>query len=154
APLYVMGRSIEPVLADNGVRTDSTLEKLGRLKPMFERHHGTVTAGNSSQLTDGAVAMLVASEEAVDRHGWQPLGRLVDYANTGCDPRRMGLGPVRAIDALMHRTPHKLSDMDVVEINEAFAAQVLTVLQCLQDPGCARRAGLEAPLGEISDEQL
>lgn len=154
APLYVLGKSVEPVLTDNGVRTDSTLEKLGRLKPLFERHHGSVTAGNSSQLTDGAVAMLVASEQAVARHGWQPLGRLVDYAYTGCDPRRMGLGPVRAMDALMHRTPHKLADMDVVEINEAFAAQVLAVLECLKDAGCARLAGLEAPLGEISEERL
>lgn len=154
SPLYIMGHGLEPVLADNGVRDDSTLEKLGRLKPLFDRHHGTVTAGNSSQITDGAVAMLVASEEAVKRHGWQPLGRLVDYAYTGCDPRRMGLGPVRAMDAVLHRTNQKLSDMDHVEINEAFAAQVLAVLQCLKDPASARRAGLEAPLGEIPDEVL
>ncbi len=154
SPLYIMGHGVEPVLADNGVRDDSTLEKLGRLKPLFDRHHGTVTAGNSSQITDGAVAMLVASEEAVKRHGWQPLGRLVDYAYTGCDPRRMGLGPVRAMDAVLHRTNQKLSDMDHVEINEAFAAQVLAVLQCLKDPASARRAGLEAPLGEIPDEVL
>lgn len=154
SPLYIIGHGVEPVLADNGVRDDSTLEKLGRLKPLFDRHHGIVTAGNSSQITDGAVAMLVASEEAVKRHGWQPLGRLVDYAYTGCDPRRMGLGPVRAMDAVLHRTNQKLSDMDHVEINEAFAAQVLAVLQCLKDPASARRAGLEAPLGEIPDEVL
>ena len=154
SPLYIMRQGVEPVLTDNGVRDDSTLEKLGRLKPLFNRHHGTVTAGNSSQITDGAVAMLVASEEAVKRHGWQPLGRLVDYAYTGCDPRRMGLGPVRAMDAVLHRTNQKLSDMDHVEINEAFAAQVLAVLQCLKDPASARRAGLEAPLGEIPDEVL
>jgi acetyl-CoA acetyltransferase family protein len=154
APLYLLGRSVEPVLADNGVRTDTSLEKLGRLKPLFERHHGSVTAGNSSQLTDGAVAMLVASEEAVARHGWQPLGRLVDYAYTGCDPRRMGLGPVRAMDALLHRTPDTLADMDVVEINEAFAAQVLAVLECLKGATSARRAGLEAPLGEIDEDRL
>jgi acetyl-CoA acetyltransferase family protein len=154
SPLYVMGRGVEPVLTDNGVRDDSSLEKLARLKPLFDRHHGTVTAGNSSQITDGAVALLVASEEAVKRHGWQPLGRLVDYAYTGCDPRRMGLGPVRAMDAVLHRTNQKLSDMDHVEINEAFAAQVLAVLQCLKDPASARRAGLEAPLGEIPDEVL
>ncbi|TDU70765.1 acetyl-CoA C-acetyltransferase/acetyl-CoA acyltransferase [Prosthecobacter fusiformis] len=154
APLYVMGKSVEPVLADNGVRVDTTLEKLSRLKPMFERHHGSVTAGNSSQLTDGAVALLVASEEAVARHGWQPLGKLVDYAYTGCDPRRMGLGPVRAMDALMHRSNHKIGDMDTIEINEAFASQVLTVLECLKDTACARRAGLETALGEIDEERL
>ncbi|HEY1081156.1 MAG TPA: thiolase family protein [Prosthecobacter sp.] len=154
APLYVVGHNVEPVLTDNGVRGDTTLEKLARLKPLFDRHNGSVTAGNSSQVTDGAVAMLVASEEAAARHGWQPLGRLTDYAFTGCDPRRMGLGPVRAMDAVFHHTHLGLDDMDLVEINEAFAAQVLAVLKCLKDPASARRSGLEAPLGEIPDEKL
>jgi acetyl-CoA acetyltransferase family protein len=154
APLYLMGSEVKPVLADNGVRADSTSQKLARLQPLFDRRHGTVTAGNSSQVTDGAVALLVASEEAVERHGWQPLGRLVDYAYTGCDPRRMGLGPVRALDAVMHRSGRSLTDMDLVEINEAFAAQVLAVLRCLKDPASARRAGLDGPLGEIPEERL
>jgi acetyl-CoA C-acetyltransferase/acetyl-CoA acyltransferase len=149
-----MGDGFTPVLADNGIRSDSSMEKLARLKPIFDRHHGTVTAGNSSQVTDGAVALLVASEEAVVRHGWKPLGRLVDYAYTGCDPRRMGLGPVRALDAVVHRTGKALGDADLVEINEAFAAQVLAVLQCLKDPASARRAGLDGPLGEIDEERL
>jgi acetyl-CoA C-acetyltransferase/acetyl-CoA acyltransferase len=154
APLYVMGREVKPVLADNGIRSDSSLEKLASLKPLFNREHGTVSAGNSSQITDGAVALLVASEEAVMRHDWQPLGRLIDYAYTGCDPRRMGLGPVRAIDAVLHRTGLKLDDMDIVEINEAFAAQVLAVRQCLKNPASARRAGLDEPLGDIPEEKL
>ncbi len=154
SPLYVMGREVNPVLADNGIRTDSSMEKLARLKPMFDREHGTVTAGNSSQITDGAVALLVASEEAMIRHDWQPIGRLVDYAYTGCDPRRMGLGPVRAMDAVLHRTGLKLDDLDVIEINEAFAAQVLAVRQCLKDPASARRAGLDAPLGDLPEEKL
>lgn len=153
-PLYVMGREVQPVLADNGIRTDSAMDKLARLKPMFDREHGTVTAGNSSQITDGAVALLVASEEAMIRHDWQPIGRLVDYAFTGCDPRRMGLGPVRAMDAVLHRTGLKLDDLDVIEINEAFAAQVLAVRQCLKDPASARRAGLDAPLGDLPEEKL
>ena len=153
-PLYVMGREVQPVLADNGIRTDSSMEKLAGLKPMFDPEHGTVTAGNSSQITDGAVALLVASEEAMIRHDWQPIGRLVDYAYTGCDPRRMGLGPVRAMDAVLHRTGMKLDDMDIIEINEAFAAQVLAVRQCLKDPASARRAGLDGPLGDIPDEKL
>lgn len=153
-PLYVMGREVQSVLADNGLRTDTSLEKLGKLKPLFDRDLGTVTAGNSSQITDGAVALLVASEEAVNRHGWQPLGRLVNYAYTGCDPRRMGLGPVQAMDAVLHRSGLRLSDLDLVEINEAFAAQVLAVRQCLKDAASARRAGLDAPLGDIPEEQL
>lgn len=154
APMYILNGGCHPVLGDNGIRPDSSAEKLARLSPLFDRRNGTVTAGNSSQITDGAVALLVAGEDAVRRHGWQPLGRLVDYAYTGCDPRRMGLGPVRAIDALLHRTHGKLGDVDVVEINEAFAAQVLAVLQCLKDPASARRAGLEAPLGEMDDARL
>jgi acetyl-CoA C-acetyltransferase/acetyl-CoA acyltransferase len=153
-PLYVMGREVQTVLADNGIRTDSSMEKLAGLKPLFDREHGSVTAGNSSQITDGAVALLVASEEAMIRHDWQPIGRLIDYAYTGCDPRRMGLGPVRAVDAVLHRAGMKLDDMDIIEINEAFAAQVLAVRQCLKDPASARRAGLDGALGDIPDEKL
>lgn len=154
SPIYVMGREIVPVLADNGMRPDSSLEKLGRLKPLFAREGGTVTAGNSSQVTDGAAALLVAGEEAVKRHGWQPLGMLTNYVYTGCDPRRMGLGPVRAIDLLLHRSGRQLDELDVIEINEAFAAQVLAVRQCLKNPASARRAGLEQPLGDLREDQL
>lgn len=154
SPIYVMGREVVPVLADNGMRPDSSLEKLGRLKPLFAREGGTVTAGNSSQVTDGAAALLVAGEEAVKRHGWQPLGMLTNYVYTGCDPRRMGLGPVRAIDLLLHRSGRQLDDLDVIEINEAFAAQVLAVRQCLKNPASARRAGLEQPLGDLREDQL
>lgn len=140
--------------ADNGVRPDSSLEKLAKLKPLFDRDYGTVTAGNSSQLTDGAVALLVCSEDALRHHGWTPIGKLTHYSSTGCDPARMGLGPVRAIDAVLHRSGDKLDAFDVIEINEAFAAQVLAVLKALQDKDCARRAGLEAPLGEIDPTRL
>lgn len=142
------------VLEDNGIRPHSSLEKLANLPPLFEKRHGTVTAGNSSQITDGAVALLVASEEKVEQLGLEPLGRLVDYAATGCDPARMGLGPVQAIDRLLARNPFTLQDFDVVEINEAFAAQVLAVLKGLSDPACARRCGLEEPLGEMDPAKL
>jgi acetyl-CoA C-acetyltransferase/acetyl-CoA acyltransferase len=147
-----LGKTV--VSTDNGIRADSSLEKLGRLKPLFDNVAGTVTAGNASQVTDGAVAMLVASEEAAAAHGWRPLGRLVSYAATGCDPMRMGLGPVRAMDVALHRSGWKLRDADVVEINEAFAAQVLAVMKCLADPASARRAGLEAPLGELDPAKV
>lgn len=154
APLYLADHGFQPVLDDNGLRADSSAEKLARLRPLFDRDHGSVTAGNSSQVSDGAVALLVAGDAAVARHGWQPLGRFSAYASTGCDPRRMGLGPVRALDALLHRTGLRLDQADVIEVNEAFAAQVLAVLQCLKEPASARRAGLDGPLGEIADEQL
>lgn len=143
----------EAVIADNGIRPDSSMEKLAKLQPMFDRE-GSVTAGNSSQITDGAVALLVASEAKVEQMGWKPLGRLVDYAFTGCDPKRMGLGPVRAMDTLLRRAHLKLEEADLIEINEAFAAQVLAVLKCLSDPASARRCGLESPLGEVDREKL
>ncbi len=157
---HLLHQEIAPVLGhnviatDNGVRADSSLEKLARLNPIFDPLSGSVTAGNSSQLTDGAVAMLVATEEAAAAHHWKPLGRLVSYAATGCDPVRMGLGPLRALDAALHRSGWKLGAADVIEINEAFAAQVLTVMKCLADPASARRAGLEAALGEIDPAKI
>lgn len=157
---HLLNQEIAPVLGrhvistDNGVRADSSLEKLGKLKTIFESNTGTVTAGNSSQLTDGAVALLVATEEAAAAHNWKPLGRLVSYSATGCDPARMGLGPVRAMDSALHRSGWKLDDMDVIEINEAFAAQVLAVMKCIADPACARRSGLEAPLGQLDPSRV
>ena len=157
---HLLNQEIAPILGktiastDNGIRADSSLDKLAKLKPLFDSLTGTVTAGNASQVTDGAVALLVASEEAAAAHGWKPLGRLVSYAATGCDPMRMGLGPVRAIDAALHRAGWRLSDADVIEINEAFSAQVLAVMKCLADPASARRAGLEAALGEIDPAKV
>ncbi|MCB1224864.1 MAG: thiolase family protein [Verrucomicrobiales bacterium] len=139
---------------DNGIRTDSTPERLARLKPVFDPRYGSVTAGNSSQITDGAVALIVGSEEAAAQFGWSPLGWLVDSVTVGCDPARMGLGPALAIDALLHRHRLSLDDIDIIEINEAFAAQVLAVLRALSDPIAARRAGLESPLGEIEPSRL
>ncbi len=153
-PVYAGGVHRSTISADNGIRSDSSMDKLAKLKPMFDTRTGSVTAGNSSQITDGAVALLVASEEAVALHGWKPIGRLVDHAFTGCDPARMGLGPVQAINAVLHRTGSRLDELDVIEINEAFAAQVLAVLKCLKDPASARRAGLDEPLGEIDDHRL
>ncbi|MGI8601615.1 MAG: thiolase family protein [Verrucomicrobiales bacterium] len=114
------------VTADNGVRPDSTLEKLAKLAPAFLNHGcGTVTAGNSSQITDGAVALLVMSASRAQALGLEPLGRIERYAYAGCDPRRMGLGPVNAIE----KAGRPVGDADVVELNEAFAAQSLAVLQ-------------------------
>ncbi|HUF62374.1 MAG TPA: thiolase family protein [Verrucomicrobiales bacterium] len=144
----------KPVSQDNGPREDSTPEKLSRLRPVFDRKTGSVTAGNSSQITDGSVALLAGSEAAGKRLGLEPIGRLVGWAYTGCDPKRMGLGPVQAIAAANARTKLGIGDADVIEINEAFAAQVLAVLKALRDPEAGRRAGLDSPLGEIPLEKL
>jgi len=124
-PVYVNGKAITE---DNGPRADTSVAALGKLKPVFDRRYGTVTAGNSSQISDGAVALLVMTEEKAGELGFnQPLGRLADYAYTGCDPARMGLGPVSAI----RKIDRPLAEADLVEINEAFAAQVLAVLKIL-----------------------
>ena len=103
------------------------------MRPIFEKH-GTVTAGNSSQVTDGAAALLVMGEDRAKDLGLEPLGYLTGYAYAGCDPARMGLGPVFALEKLEKRVGKKLEDADVVEINEAFAAQVLAVQKRLRSP--------------------
>ena len=122
------------ITADNGVRENQTREALAKLRPSFDREMGTVTAGNASQITDGAVALLAMSERRADSLGIEPLGFLESYAYTGCDPKRMGLGPVSAIARASLPMGLKPEDADVIEINEAFAAQVLAVLRSI-DPG-------------------
>lgn len=122
------------VTKDNGPRDDSTVQRLGRLRTVFDRQ-GTVTAGNSSQITDGAGALLLMTETGIDKTGCTPIGKIVDYAYAGCDPSRMGLGPVKAIEKLGEQsTRFKIENMDLVEINEAFAAQVLACQKQLKIP--------------------
>jgi len=129
-PVFIGGKAL---LRDNGPRSDQSMSVLGNLRPVFEKY-GTVTAGNSSQITDGAVALLLMTESRARELGFQPLGVLTAYAYAGCDPARMGLGPVAAIERLTKFSPLTLADADLVEINEAFAAQVLAVLSRLK-PG-------------------
>ena len=148
APVPSKGKSIA---SDNGIRDDSTPERLARLRTIFDRQTGTVTAGNSSQITDGAVALLVGSEAAASRLGLEPLGRLISYAYSGCDPARMGLGPVNAIALAKQRCGLGPEDADLVELNEAFAAQALAVLSALRDPS---RCGLDSSPGAIEEEKL
>ncbi len=115
------------IARDNGPRSDQSMSVLGGLRPIFEKY-GSVTAGNSSQITDGAVALLVMTETRAKELGCTPLGALTSYAYTGCDPARMGLGPVSAIAKANQLSGLQIADADLVEINEAFAAQVLAVL--------------------------
>jgi acetyl-CoA C-acetyltransferase/acetyl-CoA acyltransferase len=123
-PVYL---HVHTIAKDNGPRSDQSMSVLGGLRPIFEKY-GTVTAGNSSQITDGAVALLVMTEARAAELGCKPIGALTGYAYTGCDPARMGLGPVSAIAKANQLTGLKVDDADLVEINEAFAAQVLAVL--------------------------
>lgn len=113
------------MLQDEGVRDGQNVEALAKLKPYFDRKAGTVTAGNSSQITDGAAGLLLMTESRAKALKLKPLGYLVDSAYAGLDPHRMGLGPVYATQALFKKTGAKLKDVDLLEINEAFAAQVI-----------------------------
>jgi acetyl-CoA acyltransferase len=113
---------------DEGPRKDTSIEALARLRPVFSQS-GSVTAGNSSQTSDGAAFVMVASEEMVKRHQLKPIARLVSYATAGVDPRIMGIGPVKAIPAALKAANLSLNDIDLIELNEAFASQSLAVIR-------------------------
>jgi 3-oxoadipyl-CoA thiolase len=121
---------VEDITVDEGPRADTTLELLAKLKPVF-KPGGTVTAGNSSSLNDGAAAVLLAAEPALERYGLEPLARLVASGVAGVEPHRMGIGPAPALSKAVERASWKLDDLEVVELNEAFAAQSLAVLRQL-----------------------
>ena len=140
---------------DDGVRPDSSPDKLAKLKPAFEPPFGKVTAGNSSQITDGATWVVLASEAAVKEHGLEPLAEIVDSRWSALDPRIMGLGPVLSATDLLRAHDMTLSDVPIWEINEAFAAQVLACLAAWQDDDFRRQAlGLEGDFGQIDRERL
>lgn len=140
---------------DDGVRPDSSAKALSGLKPVFERPYGNVTAGNSSQITDGASWTILASEEAVREHGLEPLARIVDAHWAGLDPSIMGLGPVVSMAGLLKKRGLTLSDIDLFELNEAFAAQVLACLRAFEDEKVGREVlGFDGALGSISRDRL
>lgn len=116
------------IAADNGMRADSSMERLAKLKPFFDKPFGAVTAGNSSQITDGAAYMILASEEAVKKFNLKPRAKIVDVAWVGVAPEVMGMGPAVAIQTLMQQQQCELSSIDYWEINEAFSAQILGCL--------------------------
>lgn len=134
-PVEVPGRkgTVTRVTEDEHPRADTTAESLAALKPAF-RKDGTVTAGNSSGVNDGAAALLLANETAVSQHGLRPLARIVGFASAGVAPRVMGFGPVPAVHKLLAQTGLRTSDFDVIELNEAFAAQGLAVTRALGLP--------------------
>ena len=142
------------IVSDNGPRENQTMEALAKLKPVFDRKTGSVTAGNSSQITDGAVALLVMSEGRAAALGLKPLGALVGYAYAGCDPSRMGLGPVFAMAGAEARTGLKVADADLIEINEAFAAQAIAVVKASASDKFAAEFLKRGALGEISADKL
>ncbi|HTS23331.1 MAG TPA: acetyl-CoA C-acetyltransferase [Casimicrobiaceae bacterium] len=141
--------------ADDGVREDSTPENLAKLKPFFDRKYGNVTAGNSSQITDGAAWLVLASGAAVAKYGLPVLGRIVDSEWAGLDPAEMGLGPVHAATPLLKRHGLGLADLDAVEINEAFAAQVIACLRAWADKRyCREELDLPRALGKLDEAKV
>ncbi|MCB0637672.1 MAG: 3-oxoadipyl-CoA thiolase [Lewinella sp.] len=129
-PVSIPRRKADPILfeQDEFIKPQTTLETLAKLRPAFRREGGTVTAGNASGLNDGAAATLIASEQAIRQYDLKPLARIVSSAVVGVEPRIMGIGPVGASRKALQRAGLKLSDMGIIELNEAFAAQVLAVL--------------------------
>ncbi len=126
APVEVAGRKGTVTIAkDEHPRPETTPQSLSKLPPVFDPESGTVHAGNSSGITDGAAALVLATEEQVRKAGVEPLARVVAWTSAGVEPERMGIGPVPAIRVLLTKTGRKLADIDLVELNEAFAAQVI-----------------------------
>lgn len=139
---------------DNGIRYGQSIEQLSKLRPIFDRQ-GSVTAGNSCQLTDGAAALVLADSSQLERFSSEPVGFITGYAVAGCDPKRMGLGPVYATAKLLRQTGLQLRDFDLIEINEAFAAQVLACQRAIESKKFAQdELGLSEPLGEIDPSIL
>jgi len=140
---------------DDGVRADTSVEALAGLKAAFEPPYGQVTPGNSSQVTDGASWLILASEDAVKKYGLEPKAVLVDSEWKALDPEIMGLGPVLSATELLKRHKAGLNDIDLWEINEAFAAQVLACLEAWDDPEfCKVALGLDKPMGRLVAERL
>lgn len=140
---------------DDGLRRDSTLEKLGKLKPYFDKKFGQVTAGNSSQITDGAAMMILASAKAVKKYKLPVLAKIVEVEWAALDPAFMGLGPAHAMAPLLTKHQLGIKDIGAWEINEAFAAQVLGCVRAWQDKDyCSKHLGLSEPLGEIPMDKL
>jgi len=140
---------------DNIIREDTSLEALSQLRPVFDRKYGSVTAGNSSPLTDGAAALLVMSEEKAKALGYEPLGFVRAYAYAATDPADQLLqGPAYATPVALERAQMKLSDIDLFEMHEAFASQVASNLQAFASLEFAKKMGRAAPLGEVDRSKL
>jgi acetyl-CoA C-acetyltransferase len=140
---------------DDGVRADTSMEALAKLKPFFDKKFGLVTAGNSSQVTDGAALLILASEDAIKKYDLNVLGRIVDTNWAALSPAVMGLGPVYASTPLMTRNNLSMADIDYWEINEAFSAQVLACLAAWKsEEFCKTHLNLNAAMGELPMDRL
>jgi acetyl-CoA acyltransferase len=156
APVYVPPDFETVVVKDNGIRTDTTPEKLGMLSPAFDRRHGSVTAGNASPLTDGASALVLMHEDIARADGISPLGYVRSWAWTALDPAGQLLqGPAYAAPIALDRAGLSMRDIGLMEMHEAFAAQVLSNLQALDSDDFARsELGLDAKVGIIDEDRI
>jgi acetyl-CoA acyltransferase len=153
APVWVPPRYTTALTSDNGIRTDTSIEQMRALKPVFDKRYGSVSAGNSSPLTDGGSAVLLMSEERAETLGYKPLAFIRSYAYAALDPGEQ-LRPVLAAPMALRRAGLKLADMDLIEIHEAFAAQVLCNLAGFESRYWAERAGFSEPMGEVDRSKL
>ena len=155
AAMYIPPKYESASTSDNGIRDDTSIEQLTALKPVFDRKYGSVTAGNSSPLTDGAASVLLMSEERARALGYAPLGFIRSYAYAALDPGEQLLqAPVLAAPVALQRAGLSLRDMDLVEMHEAFAAQVLSNLRGFESKDWAERAGFSEPVGEVDRARL
>jgi acetyl-CoA acyltransferase len=152
-PVPIPPKFEDAATKDNGVRENQTMEALAKLKPYFDRRFGTVTAGNSSQITDGGAAVLLMSASAARSHGYAPLGRIRGYAFCALEPERMGLGPAVAVPLALKRAGVAWRDVGLVEINEAFAAQVLACTRVFPSAAWHAKYHTDGPIGEIDWEK-
>lgn len=154
-PIAIPPKYDRMIETDNGIREGQTMEALGKLKTVFDRANGTVTAGNASQITDGAAIVLVMSEEKAKQMGYKPLGRIRSFSFAGLDPSRMGLGPSYSTPKALEKAGVSVQDLDLVEINEAFAAQVISNLKIFESDSLAQKyLGLDKAVGAIDPEIL
>jgi acetyl-CoA acyltransferase len=154
-PVYVPPKFESVLTSDNGIREDASYEALAALKPVFDRKYGSVTAGNSSPLTDGSACVLLMNEEKAKALGYPPLGIIKSYAYAALDPGEQLLqAPVLAAPVALKRAGLALKDMDLVEMHEAFAAQVLSNLKGFESKWWAERAGFSQPMGEVDRAKL
>ncbi|WP_226905305.1 thiolase family protein [Poseidonibacter ostreae] len=142
------------IIDDDGVRFNQTIEALFKLRPIFDRLSGTVTAGNSSQVSDGACSLIVTTESKAKELNLEPLGFISDYAYAGLDAHRMGLGPIYATKKLFDKTKTKLEEIDVIELNEAFAAQVIANLEAFKSDSFCKKTFGSSAIGEIDESIL
>jgi acetyl-CoA acyltransferase len=154
-PVFLAPKYTEVISEDIGPRDGQSIEALTKLKPFFDRKTGTITAGNSCPITDGAAMMLLMSREKADALGYKPLARIRGYGYAGLEPERMGLGPAYSTPLALKRAGLSMKDIGLIELNEAFAAQVLACQKAFDSQKFAQeKLGLSEKIGEVRNEIL